>query len=225
MKIIRYRIASDMTIEFQDQDKYVTDTTYQNFKERKIKNPYDKSIFGIGCLGVGKYKAYDTDGYKTREYNIWVSLLERCYSEKNRYKHKTYEGCHTCDDWHNFQNFAAWYEKNYYDVDDRRMHIDKDILINNNKLYSPETCLIIPQRINMVFMKKNREVDPDLPQGIRRCVGGYMVSYNTKYLGVHTELDKAIEVYNIEKRIHIKQIVEEYGERLPPKVRNALLNW
>lgn len=37
-------------------------------------------------------------------------------------------------------------------------------------VYSPETCLLIPQRINMIFMEKSKGKDSDLPNCIRRCV-------------------------------------------------------
>jgi hypothetical protein len=54
--------------------------------------------------------------------------------------------------------------------------------VNGNKIYSPETCLLVPQRINMIFMSKGRTTDIDLPTGIRRVDSGYYVSYNNKYL-------------------------------------------
>jgi len=64
-----------------------------------------------------------------------------------------------------------------------------------------------------------------LPTGIHRTVVGFSAMYNTKSLGVYKTLDEAILIYNIEKRIHIKQLVEEYGNKLPPLVRIAILNW
>ena len=62
-----------------------------------------------------------------------------------------------------FQNFAKWFDDNKYEVDGR-LHIDKDILYPNCKIYSPETCLLIPQRINMLFLNKPNK--RGLPNGI-----------------------------------------------------------
>jgi hypothetical protein len=152
-------------------------------------------------------------------------MLERCYSEKHRDKHSAYAECTVCDEWHCYQTFAKWYEENYYIIDGERIHLDKDILVKGNKVYSPETCMFVPQRINMMFMDKSRVVDSDLPTGIRRSANGFTTMYNTKWLGICKTLDDAISIYNIEKRIHIKQIIEEYGNKLPSKVRSALLKW
>ena len=59
------------------------------------------------------------------------------------------------DEWLNFQNFAEWYEKNYYEIPGEIMCLDKDILIKRNKTYSPETCVFVSNRINNLFVKND----------------------------------------------------------------------
>jgi hypothetical protein len=56
-------------------------------------------------------------------------------------------------------------------------------------------------------------------------VSGFSAEYNTKYLGAYEILEDAIEQYNIEKRIHISELSNEYKNILPPKIYNALVNW
>ena len=57
MKIIRYGTCEDIDVQFLDGNYYVFQhTTYPNFKNGCIKNPYDKSVFGIGYVGDGKYQ-------------------------------------------------------------------------------------------------------------------------------------------------------------------------
>ena len=57
MKIIAYRKNDDIDIQFLDDNGYVYEhQTYSNFKTGQIKNPYDRTIFGVGYIGVGKYK-------------------------------------------------------------------------------------------------------------------------------------------------------------------------
>jgi hypothetical protein len=225
MKIIDKHKYPYVEIEFQDEHKYKTKVHYENFKKRSVFNPYDKTVFGVGYVGVGKYKTKINQNDKTVMCNIWYAMLQRCYAEKYRNKYPAYEGCTICDEWLNFQNFCKWYEKNYYDVGEGRMHIDKDILVKGNKVYSPQTCVFVPQRINMLFIKKNRKVDPDLPNGINRCVGGFNASYNNKYLGIYKTLNDALYYYNIEKQLHINELAEEYKDRIPSKLYNALINW
>lgn len=227
MEIIGYNIQSDMRIKFLDQYGYETNTTYSNFIKGQIKNPYDKTIYGVGCLGEGKYKAYMKGVHiQTKKYTAWQNMLCRCYHEKDRHLHATYEECIVCDEWLNYQNFAQWYDDNFYDVEDgKRMHIDKDILCKGGKIYSPETCIFVPQRINMLFMKKSRITDSDLPTGIRRTSTGFIAEYNTKYLGNYESLEEATTEYEKEKRMHIKELANEYRDRLPPYVYSVLLAW
>jgi len=104
----------------------------------------------------------------TKEYVCWQHILERCYDYKQRERHPAYYHiCKICDEWLNFQVFAEWYDNNFYEVPTLgRMHIDKDILYPGNKIYSPETCIFVPQRINMLFV--NRPNKSGLPNGITK---------------------------------------------------------
>lgn len=54
-------------------------------------------------------------------------MLERCYSDKLYKRYPTYRVCSVTEEWYNFQNFAKWYDENYYEVDDEKMELDKDI--------------------------------------------------------------------------------------------------
>ena len=66
---------------------------------------------------------------------------------------------------------AEWIENNYYEVSGEKMCLDKDILCKGNKIYSRETCIFVPSRINTLFIKcnKSRGKDPigatELPSG------------------------------------------------------------
>lgn len=222
MKIVRYNNSADITVEFQDEHRYQVNITYCNFT-RGVFNPYDKVICGVGCTGVGEYRMFiDGTHIHTDEYVSWYNMICRCYKDKRA---TAYKDCEVCSEWLNFQNYAEWYSDNFYDIGEGRMHIDKDILIEGNRVYSPDTCIFVPQRINMIFMKKNRNTDSDLPTGINRCVNGFRSTYNGKSLGVSKTLEEAIDKYNIQKRLHIKQQVEEYRERMPPRICDILLSW
>ena len=152
MIIINYRKVKDIDVYFPKYDWTVKGVQYYNFKKGNIKCPYEKRTYGICYLGEGKYKAWKNNK-DTRVYKTWKSMLQRCYDEKLQEKYPTYKGCVVCDEWHNFQNFAKWYEDNYYEVCDEKMCLDKDILVKGNKIYSPETCIFVPQTINLLFNK------------------------------------------------------------------------
>lgn len=108
---------------------------------------YDKSAYGVGYIGEGAYKiSFKRVFYP--HYIYWRTMMKRCYSDHFHTQFPTYKDCSVVKDWHNFQNFAKWYDENYYEIGEEMMHLDKDILVKGNKVYSPETCVFVPQSIN-----------------------------------------------------------------------------
>lgn len=97
-------------------------------------------------FGNGKHKAREA-GKITTAYNTWNNMLIRCYDEKYQQKKPTYIGSVACEEWHNFQNFAEWFYYNYPN-DGKKYCLDKDFKVIGNSLYSPETCMFIPNNIN-----------------------------------------------------------------------------
>ena len=154
MVIVGYRNAMDIDVYFSKYDWTFKGTTYRNFKNGNIKCLYERRYYGIGYIGEGKYKVSE-NGEHNKCYYTWKSMLGRCYDEKFKEKNPTYKSCKVCDEWHNFQNFAKWYYDNYYEVEGERIHLDKDILVKGNKIYSPENCIFVPERINTLFTKNN----------------------------------------------------------------------
>lgn len=224
MKIICYRSWDDIDVEFLDEYKFIKEhTTYSNFKKGEIKNPYDKSVFDVGYIGAGKYMTRNRILRKPEtSYETWTSMLERCY--KNEKSFPAYFGvCSVCDEWLNFQSFAEWFENNKYEVDER-LHIDKDILFPGNKVYSPNMCLLVPQRINMLFLHKSN--NSGLPNGINKTkTNKYNASYCGKSLGTFSTLEEAYSVYAQNKENAIKKIADEYKENIPQKVFDALYHY
>ena len=72
MKIIEYIDSVNIMVEFQDEHKIITHTTPSNFKRGTVKNPYDRSAYGVGFIGVGDYMTGSGDNhYPTKEYTSW----------------------------------------------------------------------------------------------------------------------------------------------------------
>lgn len=78
-------------------------------------------------------------------YRTWESMLNRCYSETIHQKHPTYKDCSVCDNWLIFSNFKAWMEQQ----DWKGKQLDKDLLVQGNKVYSPHTCIFVDRKINL----------------------------------------------------------------------------
>ena len=224
MKIIAQRSNYDIDVEFLDNHHYIfKHAKYQNFKNGAIKNPFDITVFGKGYLGDGEYSGW-INGEHTEEYEIWKGIIKRCYCEKQSNVFNSYYNIsEVCDEWLNFQNFAHWYDNHKYECDGR-LHIDKDIKYPGNKIYSPYHCLLVPQRINMLFSNKPNK--RGLPNGINISKSGnYEASYNGKHIGTYHTLEEAYTVYSNTKKNAIITIANEYKNKIPEEVYSALLNY
>lgn len=122
-----------------------------------------KLVCGIGTNDATyKVQIKETTGYVEGKqkrkviwtcpfYIVWKGMLERCYSKKFQEKNPTYKGCTVCEEWLLFSNFKAWMEKQ----DFAGKHIDKDLLFQGNKVYSPETCVFITHAVNTFVIERN----------------------------------------------------------------------
>jgi hypothetical protein len=121
-----------------------------------------------------------------------------------------------------YQNFGEWYETNKYDVNER-LHLDKDILYAGNKIYSPCHCLLVPQRINMLFL--NKPNNRGLPNGIKLYKKGYLAKYNGEELGIYPTLEESYAVYANAKEKKIKEVADEYRGIIPERVYESLYDY
>jgi hypothetical protein len=225
MEVIEYKTFSNILVKFEKGEPIRTNWT--NFSSGCVKSPYDRSIFGVGFIGEGKFKV--TNNRKpTRSYKTWYDMLKRSYCEKYQEKHICYKGCTVAEEWHNYQTFAKWYEENYYEINGQRMHLDKDILIKGNKMYSPENCLIVPLRINQLFIKGD-SYRGKYPIGViflkniqKFQAGSWNGTGKLVNLGYYKTPEEAFKAYKIFKERLIKQVSEDYKDKIPYKLYEAM---
>ena len=115
--IIQYINNKKVLVEFDDDYKYRYYTTYINFTHGRLTNPYDKSIYGVGFIGNGNYDSHHIS------YPVWFNMIKRCYKEQKSYDDESYEDCVVDTEWHNFQNFAKWYEENMYVCNEKLVYV------------------------------------------------------------------------------------------------------
>ena len=132
-----------------------------------VKNKI-KKVHGIGVNNAdyavtksekvnGKSKIVWTCPY----YVVWKHMLERCYHEPYLKKYPTYRGCSVCPEWIYFMTFKAWMMSQ--DFEGRQL--DKDILSEGNKVYSPETCRFVNKDLNK-FLNDNGATRGEWPLGV-----------------------------------------------------------
>ena len=225
MTIINYTNSKNIDVLFPDTGYIATNRDYKEFSVGILKDMYEKTVWGVGYLGGGKYKSGGSKKHVT-----WRHMLERCYDLKAQEKQPTYIDCTVCEEWHNYQIFAEWYDNNYYEVEGELIHLDKDILFKGNKIYSPSTCIFVPRDINSLFTKTNAKRG-EFPIGVtwHEKTGKYQAGCNNNgeliYLGLHFTPEEAFNAYKIYKEVLIKQIADKYRDKIPKELYSALYKY
>lgn len=152
LEILQYNGALSVDIMFVETGTVLLGVRAELIRKgTSIKDPMRPIVQGMGFIGVGEFKSKKGTKH-TPEYSAWNSMLKRCYSEKVHERQPHYIGCTVCSAWLNFQTFAAWFVPRYSEG----LHLDKDGLVEGNKVYSPETCQLIPQELNNQLSKKGK---------------------------------------------------------------------
>lgn len=123
-------------------------------------------------------------------YSTWRDMLVRSYTSKYKEKHPTYIGVTCCEEWLYFTNFAKWFKDNYI----KGWQLDKDLLIKDNKIYSPATCLFVPAKIN-AFIILSGKIRGDQPLGVslhqKNFQAQIKIGSKRIYLGVFNSKEEA----------------------------------
>lgn len=220
--IISQKSSTIVTIKFDD-DNILEDVIYNNIKKGEIKNPYFKSIVNVGFIGIGTHLS-SIKGKTTKVYTTWVNMLKRCYCEKTQINYPSYKYVIVCDEWHNFQNFAQWYEENYIEG----FFIDKDILYKHCKIYSPETCCFVPNEINILFVKATKKRGKYLI-GVHKVKNRYVTQINKEnvvnFLGSFITEIEAFKAYKTAKEQYIKEVADKWKYLIDLRVYEAMYNY
>lgn len=187
-----------------------------------------RTLYGVGYVGVGKFKAMLDSKQKTKEYEAWTSMLARCYNSDTQKRQPTYSGCTVSDEWLNFQNFAGWYtaQKGY----NESWQLDKDLTNKGNKCYSSANCCLVPSEINKLTID-SKSARGEYPQGVsidkrygtfRSRVNKYGVN---KHLGMFKCVEDAFSAYKVEKEMYVKEVADKYKDALPAIVYENLYKY
>lgn len=124
----------------------------------------NKLVKGVGDNDAN-YVVYKTENGKRvmcPYYRTWNAMLERAYCDKYEQKNHTYQGVTVCEDWHSFMNFRSWMETQDWEG----KHLDKDLLVRGNKVYSPNTCVFVDGVVNK-FLNGHAASRGEWPIGVQ----------------------------------------------------------
>lgn len=200
-------------IKWLDQYGYEHIVKTSNLKDGKVQNPYAPMTKGVGFIGVGEY----TPAKNKREHSVWSSMLIRAYDNEYKDWKPSYATVSVCADWLSFQNFARWcnlqagfFEGGY--------HLDKDLLLQGNQVYSPETCRFVPAYVNTV-LSGSAMIRGEWPLGVHKIKGSKTNSFYAqiksggkvpRYLGLHPTPSIAHNVWQLAKATQIEAVISMY---------------
>lgn len=199
--VVSFTSSSSITIEFLWSGTMRV-TTAKDIQIGIIKDRLLPVVYGRGYAGFGKVKSKQ---YKKAR-QTWAGMLERVHGGLERYD--SYKDVIIDDSWYDFSIFQEWFDKNYKPG----MVLDKDLLSEEVKIYSPETCIFIPATLNSFLANISKREGRNLPPGVHlNKRGTFDVYIDGSYKSVHSTISDAAQVvlgYKIEKLRSLK--LDEY---------------
>ena len=226
-KVLKYNSAKDVEIQFM-KTGFETVAQLGHIKNGNVRDPYLPSVCGVGVTGT-KYPISE-GGVHTKEYTLWNNMLKRCYSDAFKKKRPTYEGCEVSDNFKSFEYFYEWCH-NQIGFDNSGWHLDKDLLVKGNKIYSEDSCIFIPSEINSLLTKREASRGEYLigvcwhkkdkvfvaqinkNKGKQECLGSFK-----------TELE-AFNTYKTAKEAFVKEQANKWKGKVDPRAYEALTNY
>ena len=226
-KILKYNDTANVEIQFL-KTGYETVARLSDIKSGGVKDPYSPSVFGVGVVGT-KYLIRVND-ILTKEYVLWVHMLQRCYSTTLKKQIPTYEGCKVSDKFKSYEYFYEWCNKQTGFGNDS-WHLDKDLLIKGNKIYSENTSIFLPQEINKVLTKCTASRGEYLI-GVcwDKAKNAFKAQVNknkgkSEYLGsFNTELE-AFNAYKVAKEAFVKEQANKWKSQIDERAYEALMKY
>lgn len=169
-------------------------------------------VYGIGINDATYMTNQIIDGKRSMcpYYRKWKDMLSRCYSSKIQSRFQTYKDCTVAAEWLSFMTFRHWMAEQEWED----MVLDKDIKFSGNKMYSPETCLLIPQPLNKLFTDSKAKRG-HLPQGVSsyKISGKYQATISIngkrKHLGIFQTPEGAVKAYKKAKSAIVRQLISD----------------
>ena len=186
--VTKYNGVSDLTIRFINTETILSNVSGSNLRKGLVSDPNTPSLCEIGYIGSGPYSFKEN----IVAYRRWCAMICRVYRPTTERIKRSYEDCSVDPRWHNFQNFAEWYQQQPYN-NQSGYELDKDLILEGNKVYGPETCCLIPSVLNLAitFIKTNRLAIGVFKEGNKFVAETRMKSSLVRRLGVYDNLEDA----------------------------------
>ena len=188
-----------------------------------------ETMYGVGYLNGEKPYSKGNCEY---EYEIWSSMMQRCYGRGASSKY--HNDCSVSDNFKDYSYFKMWCNQqigfNCRDGKKGLFHLDKDLLSNDARIYSEETCCFIPAEINCALPSpKHLNKTLALPLGVskrkdRVKFSATLACYGrVKHLGSFITVEEAVNAWKVAKSLYFLELAEKWKDIVDPRVYSALV--
>ena len=226
-KIVKYNNNRNVEIQFVTTG-FETTVELGSIRKGDVKDRYLPSVYGVGVIG-DKYPS-KVNGVKTREYDLWMSMLQRCYSDTYQKKQPTYEGCEVSNNFKSYEYFYEWCQ-NQIGFGIQSFELDKDLLVKGNKVYSEDTSIFIPAEINSLLTKRTASRGGHLI-GVywHKRDKAFVAQVNKskgkqEWLGVFKTEIEAFNTYKKSKEAFVKEQANKWKGQIDIRAYNTLMNY
>ena len=226
-KIVKYNDSYNVEIQFVNTG-YEMVARLGHIKSGGVKDPYSPSVYGVGITGT-KYPSR-VNGVLTKEYDLWTGMLRRCYSDALKKKYPTYIDCEVSDKFKSYEYFYEWCHKQI-GFNSKDWQLDKDLLVKGSKVYSENTCVFIPQEINLMLIKCDASRGEHLIGVCWHKKDNAFVAKVSKtkgkreYLGFFKTEIEAFNSYKQAKESFVKEQANKWKSHIDERAYEALINY
>lgn len=193
----------------------------------KAKN---RLVCGVGVNDSNEQVSFTDSNGKVipcKIYQTWKNMLWRCHVDPKKTKKPTYAGCSVCNEWLRFSNFKSWAEMQPWEGKE----LDKDIIYQGNKVYSPETCVFIDSIVN-TFVIAREASRGDWPIGVSlqknktkfRAICRNPFLNKLEHIGFFSTADEAHHAWKKRKHEHACRLADmQIDERVAKALRARYL--
>lgn len=181
------------------------------YDSENVKNEYKHKVRGRLALKK-EYKII---------YFAWHEMARRTTDPEYQARYPTYKDTWVCEEWKLFSNFLNWSLANGHR---KGLCLDKDIIVIDNKCYSPDACVFVSNAVNVLLTHK-QSGNSGLPIGVSyqefnskgyKLSKPYQVQFNIngkkKSFKGHATPEEAGLVYGREKSKYIRQVADNLSE-------------
>lgn len=171
-------------------------------------------------------------GVNNADYNVktepcpyhirWRDMMRRGHSESYKTRNPTYELVGVNRVWKYFTDFKVWMQDQIWEG----LQLDKDILVQGNKEYGPDTCAFVPVYLNTIL--QSGKVSSNLPLGVRQDRNPYLPtsvniyisqhyafgSKQSAYLGAFPTAEEAHKAWQLAKADSIEKAIARYRSEI-----------